>query len=362
MATIDWPEALIPQTCAIGSQGAGVQFKSPYNGTLQAIDFVAERLVLSATLPQRRRAGAGAVEAFLFQLRGGVNRVRAWHFGRPVPVGTLRGTPTLKTTVTRGASSIVLQGCTGANLISGGGFDIAGVGGLGAGWSSYQSGSTGSVVYDLFPRGAGNMQRAFAGALAVAGRVGVSKAGAPAAAGQTYTLAADLATGSVGLQIVLNIDWSAGGAYVSSSNLVHVPVANNDFRRVALTATAPATADGATLYVWMTGGSGAPASLLVDTLQWSIGTSSEPVPTTLLAGDLLGMGNHLMMARASATANDAGEMTVPIVHRIRETVASGVAVTWDKPTAQFVMPSQLATVMHFPGGIESAALDLEEVW
>ena len=75
MATLDWPEALIPQRAAIGSQGAGEQFRSPYNGTAQTTDFIAERWVLSVTMPQARRVNAGAFEAFAFQLRGGFNRV-----------------------------------------------------------------------------------------------------------------------------------------------------------------------------------------------------------------------------------------------------------------------------------------------
>lgn len=198
MAVFDWPEALIPQTCIIGSQSAGEDFKSPYNGTLQQVDFVAERFTLNATLPQRRRANAGATEAFLFRLRGGGNRVRAWHFSRPVPAGTLRGAPTLKTTVNRGASSVVLQGAT--------------------------------------------------------------------------------------------------------------------------------------------------------------------PDATLLAGDLISIGNQLLMVAENCVVDGLGDITVPLIHRVRATLTAGAAVVWNKPTAEFTVPARFASVSHFPGGIESAALDLEEYW
>lgn len=198
MATLDWPDALIPQRATIVSLGAGEQFKSPYNGTLQVVDYVAERWMLSVTLPQARRVNAGLVEAFFMRLRGGVNRVAAWHFGRPTPIGTLRGSPTLQSTVNRGATSI--------------------------------------------------------------------------------------------------------------------PVSN--------------------------GGAGA----------------------TLAAGDMLGLGGQLLMVAENVTFNGSGTATVPIVHRIRATINAGAAVAWNRPTAEFAMPAWQAGVTHFPGGVDAAAFDFEEVW
>jgi hypothetical protein len=198
MATYDWPEALVPQRAAWGSQGAGEQFKSPYNGTLQVVDYVAERWVVSATLPPARRVNAGAVEAFAMILRGGVHRVRVWHFGRPVPIGTMRGSPTLSGAVSRGGTSLPITG----------------------------------------------------------------------------------------------------------------------------------------------------------------GTASS----TLKAGDMLGAGGQLFMVASDVTLNGSGAGSVPVVHRVRATIAGGSAVTWNRPTGDFIVPAWLASVVHGPGLIEGAALDLEEVW
>ncbi len=196
MSTFDWPATMLPQTCAIGSKGAQAQFTSPYNGSTQVVSFVAERLVLSLAMPARRTANAGAVEALIFKLRGGVNRVRCWHFARPQPVGTMRGTPTLATTVNRGDSVLVINTTVGA---------------------------------------------------------------------------------------------------------------------------------------------------------------------TLKAGDMLGLGSHLLQVADDATAVGT-VITVNLLHRVRETVAAGAAITWDKPTAQFMMPADSAAITYRPMMAEGVALDLVEVW
>lgn len=127
MAVFDWPVALTPARCAIGSQGSGEQFRGAYNGNLQVVDFVGERWVMSVTLPQARRVNAGRVEALFFQLRGGVHRVRAHHFGRPVPIGTMRGSPTLSASVSRGATALPITGGTSNGTLRAG--DMLGCGG-----------------------------------------------------------------------------------------------------------------------------------------------------------------------------------------------------------------------------------------
>lgn len=198
MATYNWPATMIPQRAAIGSQGSGVQFKSPFNGTLQSVEFVAERWILSVTLPPKFRDNAGAVEAFFMRLRGGVNQVTAWHFARPVPVGTMRGSPTLSSGVSRGGTSLPITGGT------------------------------------------------------------------------------------------------AGG--------------------------------------------------------------------TLKAGDMLGAGGQLFMVAEDITLNGSGAGTVQIVHRVRATIGSGAAVTWDKPTANWVMPAWVSSFVHTPEVMEGVSLDFEEVW
>lgn len=126
MTTYAAPAWLQAAQVEFGILKAGVQFNGPYNGTLQATDFVAERWVTSLVLPPRMRANAGAVEAFFNRMAGGVNWVSLWHFGsgsssQPgAPRGTLRSSPTLTSAIARGDLALSLSGCTpGETLLAG---------------------------------------------------------------------------------------------------------------------------------------------------------------------------------------------------------------------------------------------------
>lgn len=66
---------------------------------------------LRSPAAMRGRDG-GAWVALLLQLRAG-NLLQAWDPGRPVPVGTLRGTLTLASAAAAGAQSIVVTGGSG---------------------------------------------------------------------------------------------------------------------------------------------------------------------------------------------------------------------------------------------------------
>ena len=54
-----------------------------------------------------------AIEALIMSLEGGANRLSLHHLGRPVPNGTLRGTPTLGSAVAAGAKSLTLVNANG---------------------------------------------------------------------------------------------------------------------------------------------------------------------------------------------------------------------------------------------------------
>lgn len=59
---------------------------------------------------------AGRWEALQAQLRGRVNRLAAWDPVRKAPMGTLRGTLTLASTVAAGATTMAVSGATGTVL------------------------------------------------------------------------------------------------------------------------------------------------------------------------------------------------------------------------------------------------------
>lgn len=132
MITFDMPAWMQAAQIDFGLQKAGVQFRGPFNGTLQGVDFVAERWVASITLPPRKSAAAGGVEALFNQLAGGVNRLRLPHLGSGtrrdpyMPRGTLRGVPTLRLAAVRGDLTLALENCAfGATLQAG---DMVGCG------------------------------------------------------------------------------------------------------------------------------------------------------------------------------------------------------------------------------------------
>lgn len=131
MTTIAWPDDFEPQACSIGLQKSVQRFTSPFNGTPQIIDFNAERWVLTLRLRAARRSATaalpGAIEALLMRLAGGVDWVTCWHFARPVPAGTARGTPTLSVSVARGASALPVTGATSGGTYRPG--DMLGCGG-----------------------------------------------------------------------------------------------------------------------------------------------------------------------------------------------------------------------------------------
>jgi len=84
------------------------------------------------------------------------------------------------------------------------------------------------------------------------------------------------------------------------------------------------------------------------------------VGATLLAGDLIGVSGLLLQVADDCVANGSGNITVPLVNRLRKSIPAGTAVVWDKPTAPFRMMSTPA-VQYVPGYAEGVSLDFAEV-
>lgn len=123
MATITWPSELFVSRAVFGVKKSGIQWRSNHNGWSQSIDFAADRWVLTVTMPVRQIENAGHAESMANFLAGGVNFVDVWHFARPVPIGTMRGSPLISSASSRGSDQIAVIG-TGT-LLPG---DMIGVG------------------------------------------------------------------------------------------------------------------------------------------------------------------------------------------------------------------------------------------
>jgi hypothetical protein len=109
MATYDHPTALKPENMEWGSTKAGVQFRSPVDGSVEAIEFPGAFWTLSIGYPPVFDTDSGLLESFWSMMAGGFNKVTLWHLKRPQPLGTMRGTPTLAASVARGADTLTIN-------------------------------------------------------------------------------------------------------------------------------------------------------------------------------------------------------------------------------------------------------------
>lgn len=377
MADYDLPRELYPQVASFGLQKSGLQHSSPFNGTVQAIDFVAERWMMDITTAPRLSTTGGALEAFFNRLAGGVNRVRMHHPGRPAPAGTMRGAPTLKTTVNRGASSIVLQKVRNHNLLVSSSFEVdANANGIADGWSAYSLGTVTGGSYaggSNFPVHGVREQTVNATSIGStsADRLGVFQS-FDLGSGVTYAGPVSVALSVRGLpagsHAVIYCDAlddtqtlivGSGVVVVDDASFSVAPM-----KRISGVYTAPTGTRYLRYYCWVSQSPGGTIAWRVDGAFMALGNVSTDYPglATLKAGDLIGCSGHLFQVAEDCTASDIGEMTVPLVNRVRSTITAGAAVIWDKPTTTFVMPAMRADAVHRPGYIEGMPITLMEKW
>jgi len=119
--TIALPASIMPVTCSLTKFVNQRVSGAPFGGSEQAIDLMNDRWLLSFDLPAYSNASGAAVEAFVGSMRGQTNVVALWHFARPQPRGTVRGTLTLNAAAAAAAASIVVTGCvpTTGTLLAG---------------------------------------------------------------------------------------------------------------------------------------------------------------------------------------------------------------------------------------------------
>lgn len=95
-------------------------FTSTYTKDTQVLDFLGERWMCKFDLPNDSDTVlAGAREAFFDRLRGPVNLIALWNLRRPVPQGTMRGSPTVSGAVVQLANLLNIQSAAGATLRAG---------------------------------------------------------------------------------------------------------------------------------------------------------------------------------------------------------------------------------------------------
>lgn len=122
-----WPAAMKVRTCRFDFMTNQIVNESPSNFDQQVVDRLNDCWECHLTLPVRKHAQAAEIEAFLASFRGRVNWVSLWHFVRPAPRGTLRGTLLTSGTQAQGAAQLVLSGGTASGTVFKG--DLLGAGG-----------------------------------------------------------------------------------------------------------------------------------------------------------------------------------------------------------------------------------------
>ena len=318
-------------------------------------------------------AEAGAWQAMVLALQGRRHHLAVYDKLRAAPQGTLRGTLTLSAAVAAGAAALpITGGLPGPGLFTGGGFEIdTNADGLADGWSTYTSGSVGTVT-TVMPSAAANTgtaglcQRISSSALN--GSIGLRRtADVAVTAGLPYSWSATQAATS-GTTISLEIAWyDVSVAYLSSS--MASAVAANGRRSVV--GIAPAGSVWARLYVYMTSASSGAAALNADDAQFEQAEAATAYagPVSVKAGDWLQVGtgvgtSQLFAATADTAGTDAGAITVPVMDVARIAFASSTAVAWDKPVAYMRQTNSASTWSAQPNGphIEGFDLELLEDW
>jgi hypothetical protein len=374
MPTIDWPDALVPQTAQLSLRKAGVQFASPFNGTLQSLDFIAERWTLSCSLAQMSARNPRGVEAFCNRLAGGIERVRVWPFHtRGSPRGTLRGSPTLGSSVARGATALPLVGGVLGNnlLVYPQRLDLAPWSGAVVTTANTHAAPDTSVTADTIADDSTTVTEDRVQVVAVPANsqtyttsLWVRKT--TGGTSKTFSVYTFLSGGtSVGNTVRINTDSGAvlaGTATVTSDGdywRVAASAANNGTNTSLAIGLQPAFAahGSATNDVTQTG------SAVVWEVTCEAGATASPYrgQPTLLAGDFIGCGGQLFMVASDLVLSD-GVGSVLVLNRVRATIASGSLVTLLRPSCEMVLPAMQSGPVRRSGVIESTALDLVEIW
>jgi hypothetical protein len=128
MTTVAWPttRAFAPTSMKIGASTPKSAWSAPFTGQTQSISHLADRLMCTISLPPCTRAEAGQREAFFMSLASKGDWVSFGLKNRPVPYGTLRGSPTAQASASAGAYTLSVQTTAGATMIGG---DALGVNG-----------------------------------------------------------------------------------------------------------------------------------------------------------------------------------------------------------------------------------------
>jgi hypothetical protein len=373
MTTYAIPSGIHPESMTWGFQRNNIRHESALTGSAQVVGLPTYRWTVDLNLPARDRRDSGAQEAFFNSLVGGSDLVTLHRLDRPVPQGTMRGSPTLSAGVAQFSDTLVLGGAVGTNLLLNSSFENdSNADGVADGWDDALDGSAGTVARSVVSGSAvvagDKVQRVSASALDPGVSVGVyttlsiaALAGSPATI-SAYMRKSGISSGDFNFRLYAQFV-DAGAAVVGSGEALQLAGADFAFHRLNFTSIVPPTAVSARIYVMALGVSLGTVSMDADAVQVQAGALTPYEPgATVKAGDMLGVGSQLFQVRTDAAANDAGLMTVQTVNRTRVSLTSGAAVVWDRPTATFAVQDQSSAFNFGPGAMGPSSFRLVETY
>lgn len=121
MTTYTWPNTRVFTAASAEWRLAPNVFSLPsqFSGHTQTVELPGARWMVRITFTPHSDADRAAVEAFLAKVRGKANRIAMWHPKRPVPLGTMRGSPVLAATEPRGETSLAITTTASATVKAG---------------------------------------------------------------------------------------------------------------------------------------------------------------------------------------------------------------------------------------------------
>lgn len=371
MATKDMPAALLPSGCTVQLNRLAQTYRSPFGGSPQVGDVLAERWALSLSIPPSLLAESGEAEALVMWLAGGYNRVRVTHPVRPTPASGLHGSPTLYASIAAGATALVITGGSGKNRLANAGMDTdANANGVADGWTNYSAGTTGTITRSMVAGISGTAQRHACTGL---GTGNGDNAGSSqdvtltVAAGASVCASASL-RGTAGAQGVANISfYDSGASLISTTTGTAATLSASVWQRVECAAVVPSGAVTARVRAFMRAAPvlGA-AQVDIDNTQFEEAATEasayEPTGGGVLAGDILGLNGQWLQVADSAQADANGRISVTLNNRLRDAVSAGAAITWDHPTIDMSSTSGAGVAGYGLALSEGVVLDIEEAW
>lgn len=122
MATITYPTTgthWLPKRFSAELRTNVMVSVSPLNGSVDTLELPGARWVFDLDFDGAYFSEQAEREALWTQMGGQSNRMALYHFVRPAPRGTMRGSPTLSATAAAGATSLSISTTTGNTLLRG---------------------------------------------------------------------------------------------------------------------------------------------------------------------------------------------------------------------------------------------------